>query len=264
MGIEINLDGLIWNYIDINKEGVNRGEKIYIMDTLVTQAHYTYVKNINPSFFVNADNPVENVSWYDAMLYAYELKQKYIKTGAVRGLVDLRLPTESEWEYAYCCGGEDEWENEASTETANFDGEYYLEFDPGAESKGSMMNRTTPVKTYRPNKLGIYDLRGNVWDMCLDAYFKNSKEMDGTGALVASKIINKKFKEDLICQEQAYRKVYGDMHFLEMYENKVKKGGGYESPWDLCACNSRERILPNVRQNYMGFRLVMVTNTGDD
>jgi formylglycine-generating enzyme required for sulfatase activity len=67
----------------------------------VTQAQYEQVMGKNPSYFKGAGNPVERVSWHNAVEFCRKLSALPAEKAA--GNV-YRLPTEAEWEYAYRAG----------------------------------------------------------------------------------------------------------------------------------------------------------------
>jgi len=94
--------------------------------------------------------PVVEVSWDDVAGYCRWLSAK---TGK-----NYRLPTESEWEYACRAESNTEyyWGN-------NMDGNYCWYSD----NSGSHVH---PVGEKIPNKFGLYDMSGNVWEWCSDLY----------------------------------------------------------------------------------------------
>lgn len=89
--------------------------------------------------------PATGVTWYEASAFA-------LWSGC-------RLPTEAEWEFACGAGSEAEW----CTETEASLGEYAWY----SENSGGTVQ---PVAEREPNALGLYDLHGNVWEWCKDAY----------------------------------------------------------------------------------------------
>ena len=114
--------------------------------------------------------PVETVSWDDAQEFIKKLNEKEKGQGYL-----YRLPSEAEWEYA-CRGGATSEEecsyhfyfakptNDLSSKEANFDGNFPF----GKADKGPYLDRTTKVGSYAPNKVGLYDMHGNVWQWCED------------------------------------------------------------------------------------------------
>ncbi len=154
----------------------------------VTQGQWQDVMGKNPSWFSRDGGgkekvkdikdeelklfPVEFVSWEDAQEFIKKLNDKEKGRGYV-----YRLPSEAEWEYA-CRGGATSEEdcsydfyfekptNDLSSTHANFNGD----FPCGKAAKGPSLGRPTKVGSYAPNKLGLYDMHGNVWQWCEDLY----------------------------------------------------------------------------------------------
>lgn len=100
------------------------------------------------------NRPVINVSWADAVAFAQWLGPQY------------RLPTEAEWEYC-CRAGSSTPFNLGyclSSEDANYNGN--LPYS-GCEF-GQNLERTLPVGSFGPNGFGLYDMHGNVMELCGD------------------------------------------------------------------------------------------------
>jgi formylglycine-generating enzyme required for sulfatase activity len=130
----------------------------------VTQAQYEKVMGKNPSSFPvakvgneNADLPVENVSWNDAVEFCKKLSDLPEEKKAGR---EYRLPTEAEWEYG-CRAG--------SKTAYAFDDEEGLLPEYGWFNRKSS-GRTHTVGLLEPNAWGLYDMHGNVWEWCSDRY----------------------------------------------------------------------------------------------
>lgn len=124
----------------------------FIGETEVTQELWMAVMGDNPSHFKGEKRPVESVSWNDCQRFIAKLNEM---TGE-----NFRLPTEAEWEYA--AKGGDESKDYKYSGSDNID-------DIAWYSKNTRLE-TTIVKTKMSNELGIYDMTGNVRELCQDWY----------------------------------------------------------------------------------------------
>jgi len=135
----------------------------------ITQAQYETIMGTNPSRFVGADQPVENVSWNDAMLFCGRLTAIEQAAGRLPEGYEYTLPTEAQWEYACRAGTTTAFNNGTNIET---DEEVYGEcpnLDPLGWYYSNSESKTHPVGQKKPNAWGLYDMHGNVMEWCQDA-----------------------------------------------------------------------------------------------
>lgn len=139
------------------------GENYSVMKTEVTQKFYEIIMDTNPSYFKGENNPVESVTWYEAIEFCNALSKKlgyepvYTIDGSSvtwnKNANGFRLPTHEEWVHAakggqnYCYSGSD---------NIGFVGWY--RYNSG--------NTSHPVAQKGPNDYGLYDMSGNVWEWC--------------------------------------------------------------------------------------------------
>lgn len=136
-----------------------------IMETQVTQKLYEAITGKNPSGYKNAEHPVENIDWFEAIEFCNILSRL---TGR-----KWELPSEAEWEYACraMSSGPFHYGDSLDSFMANFNGKY-----PYNARIGPYRLRTVPVGCFHSNDWGLLDMHGNVWEWCYDSYFIYSKE----------------------------------------------------------------------------------------
>lgn len=138
----------------------------------VTQAQWRAVSMLpevntglprDPSRYKGDDRPVENVSWEEAMEFCARLSRA---TGR-----QYRLPTEPEWEYACRAGTTTQFSfgDSVTTDFASYHGVYPY----GSVGWGADRGETTSVGSFAPNAFGLYDMHGNVAELCLDPWHDN-------------------------------------------------------------------------------------------
>ena len=146
----------------------------------------------NSKFGQTDMHPVVNVSWNDAMAFCAWLSREEGE--------HYRLPTEAEWEYACRAGTTSRFGNEDTLEalrgSANIgDASLALEAidilpDSWMVSWNDGYPFTAPVRSFKPNAFGLYDMLGNVTEICADWFafdsYKASPRVDPTGPLAGS------------------------------------------------------------------------------
>jgi serine/threonine protein kinase/formylglycine-generating enzyme required for sulfatase activity len=154
-----------------------------------------------PGFTQDDSHPVVNVSWDDAQAFCKWLTETEQRQEILNGYV-YRLPTDLEWSQAAGLTGE------AGATPVARDGKvkgvypWGKEWPPGIGAGNYAANvtyddweKTAPVGSFRPNKQGVYDLGGNVWEWCADSGDSSGKNRVlrggswsgyNTGSLLAS------------------------------------------------------------------------------
>lgn len=152
-------------------------EDFYLGKFEVTQSQWQDLMGTNPSFFSTngpGENrlktlslpergrlPVEKVSWQDCQAFLEKLN----------GMEDdpewtYRLPTEAEWTYA--CHGAIPSEDGKEQCSYFFKAPSKSLPNYSANFNRSDLKRTSKVGSFPPNRLGLHDMHGNVWEWCHD------------------------------------------------------------------------------------------------
>ena len=125
----------------------------------VTQKQWRTIMGHNPSYFKGNNHPVERVSWNNVQGYIKKLNGQSDKY--------YRLPTEAEWEYASKGG-----QNYKYAGSDNLDAVAWYVVNSG--------NKTHPVGRKQANGYGLYDMNGNVRELCSDRAGTNRVNRGGS------------------------------------------------------------------------------------
>ena len=146
--------------------------------------------------------PEFDVSWADVKIWC--------------GLTGLRLPTESEWEYA----------GRGGTTTRFYFGESDSCLGDHAWYGPNSSGRSHPVGGKKPNAFGLFDMLGNVWEWCEDQWHGDytSTPRDGSA--------------------------WQD----ENSPHRIMRGGGWDNTSKFCRSACRSRGETGYRISNVGFR----------
>ncbi len=208
----------------------------------ITQAQWSVIASLpkinldlkpDPSNFKGVNRPVEQVSWDEVVEFCDRISKK---TGKL-----YRLPSEAQWEYACRAGTTTPFHfgETITTDLANYRGTDWdlngkvYPGNYGDGPKGIFREQTTDVGSFPPNTFGLYDMHGNVWEWCADPWHEN------------------------------YNNAPADGRVWELdsdHENSLRllRGGSWNDFPVNCRSASRLRLWRDVRNNVIGFRVLLL------
>ena len=227
--------------IDLGEDPVNVAisNDFWMGQTEVTQAQWKALmettpaeqKSKIPSSFkaisklsgLGPNQPMYFVDWFEAQAFIEKLNSN---VNLPNGW-SFALPTEAEWEFACRAGskGAFAFGNALSSTQANFNGDWaYGDAAPGPNLPG-----TCNVASFQANDWGLYDMHGNVWEWCWDAW--NSRETKLPGGTNPS---------------------------VRIGETIVIRGGCWGGNGSSCRSAKRNSSGSDTRSEHIGFRVALV------
>lgn len=219
-------------------------------DTLVWVRDYTFSYNepLTSKYFSHLaydEYPVVGVTWAQARAFCqWRTKQlnNYQEMLKNPGVMDYRLPSEVEWEYAARGGHQMTMYPWGSYYTRNEEGSFLANFKPmrGNYVSDSRTNVTTyKVANYLPNSYGLYDMAGNVAEWTSNAYDESGYELISD------------FSPDF-----QYNARPDDQPALK---RKVIRGGSWKDIAYYIQVSTRSYEYQDSAKSYIGFRCVRST-----
>ena len=230
----LRLESSIYEFIQVGEIHVGR--------TLVTQEMWEEIMGYNSSNYLGPSLPVDNVSYTEIEAFLYKLQ---FLTWECTGVT-----------FTFCLMSETEWTNIAADSLMAY-GDSKIVTNAGVSSGFSGLNlwsaensdnQPHPVAMTVPDENGLYDMYGNVWEICVNQSSQGpainhslpqrvdfNNELDYKKALLKYNLLNTRTID----------------HQLEI----VLKGGA----WNMYArdCTKQSRIIIGEQDKFAnaGFRI---------
>ncbi len=186
----------------------------YLGITPITQAQFQALMQKKPTRFPEAgpNAPVDSVSWMDANAFCTALNRAALQPDAIPPDWVFRLPTEPEWQQA---------NDPVPTPPPSS-----IWCEPHAQ------DRPQAIAQHPPSRRGFYDLLGNVWEWCQDAFHRDYQSRP-EGLSVAH--------QPAMANTNTF----------------AARGGSWFNSPAACTATHREGFMPTHPGRYLGFRIAL-------
>ena len=200
--------------IDEQLHEVRLTQGYWLGETEVTKGQWYAVMEGQTEGITKSDRPAVRISWYEAVKFCDTLNGKGLLPPGWR----FALPSEAQWEFACRAGSR---------------GAYAGELESMAWFNDLNGKYRQPARTKKPNAWGFYDMHGNVWEWCSDAYgpYPEALDVDPKGGNITDK--------------------------------RVNRGGGWHSSMKYCRSAYRDWNSPTFTDSRVGFRLAIIASPKD-
>lgn len=194
----------------------------------------------DPSVFKGDNRPVDKVGWHDSRAWCQRLHSCSVLSDCVDDagqrveIAQVDLPTEAEWEYGCrlvqtspypVCSDTEYNTGEAAMSAAGW-------YDENSDSE------THDVGGKAPNGIGLYDMHGNVWEWCRDAWCSDAYKLRIEGV-----------KDPMVTASDVSRS--------ENDAVRVLRGGSYYNSAWFCRAACRIGYRPDDLNGDQGFRVCL-------
>ncbi len=185
----------------------------------VPQNLWQTVTGRNRSEWKGPRNSAENINYLEAVEFCRAATKLMREKNLIKPTEEIRLPSESEWEY--CC--------RAGTPTKYSFGDLETELNDYCWHTGNAATNDPPVGAKKPNAWGLYDMHGYLREWCADV------------------------------AEESYANAPadGEARFVGFAGHRVIRGGSWTDIAEDCTSASRKIVSHRLRDAATGVRCVL-------
>ncbi|RMG35846.1 MAG: formylglycine-generating enzyme family protein [Planctomycetota bacterium] len=208
---------------------------------------YQAVMGTNPSRWKGPRNAAEMMTWHEARTFCERITRILRDRKLIAADEHIRLPTEAEWEYCCRAGTTTLYSFGDSAQNDGDVGPKAGILDRYAWHTGNAAGNDPPVGALRPNKWGLFDMHGYLWEMTEDDWFPDyatgpsddrprKRRSERTDQANAPKAVNRS-------ADPSSRRI-------------TIRGGSWRDRFDRLTSTARTAFPIDARSDAVGFRCV--------